>query len=115
MQFREASARILVRMVNSSSDDVIAPVIATIAKMPSEFSLKAGILATEAITRMADKFVIEQVNVIFRDVVDRSKSLLAAIGMVSKSTSVNLDPNKVKRNETNATDADYLLWEKDEV
>ena len=105
---------ILCKMVNTSSDDVIAPLIATLAKEPSEFSQASGLLATKASIKMVDRMVQNQSNIVFRDVVSRSKSLLAAMGMVMKSTSVNLDPNLVGKNESNSS-VDFLLWEMAQV
>lgn len=97
-------------MVNRSSDDVIAPLIAIIAEKANQFSQKSAKIATNSMIEMTGEFVNDQLNIIFRDLVDRGKSLLAAIGMVTKSASKNLDPKRIRMNETNSTD--YLLWEK---
>ncbi len=99
----------LSRMVNSSSDDVIAPLIAMLATIPGEFTQSSGIIATNTIVTLTNNLVRNQSTVIFRDIVSRSKSLLAGMGMVMKSTSVNLDPNGSVRNESNITQ-NPLQW-----
>ena len=102
-------------MVNLNTVDTVAPITASVAEMPSEFSQDSGTMATNAITKMTEIFSKSQVNLIFRDVVDQGKNLLAAMGMVSKSASVNLDPNKIKRNDSNTTEQDFLKWTSDVV
>ena len=102
-------------MVNISTLETVAPITAAVADMPSQFSQKSGNVATNALVQMTEIFWGNQLEYIFRDIVDHGKNLLAAIGMVSKSTALNLDPKKVKGNSTNTTEKDYLLWTKDVV
>ena len=101
-------------MVNSSSDDVIAPLIAMLAEVPSEYTQASAAASTEALSQMVNGLIEGQQSVIFRDIVSRSKSLIAAMGMVMKSTSVNLDPLLKVKNESNFTD-NPLRWTTSEV
>ena len=102
-------------MINVNTVDTIAPVTAAVADVPSQFSQKAGNVAKNAITKMTEIYTGNQIGHISRDVVDKGKGLLAAIGMVSKSASANLDPRKTGKNDGNSTGEGYLSWNKDEV
>ena len=101
-------------MVGTASDDVIAPLIALLAEVPSEYSFTSGRSSTDGIGQMTSALIKDEGNVIFRDVISRSKSLLAAMGMVMKSTSINLDPNLKVKNESNFTE-NPLRWTTPEV
>ena len=105
---------LLSQMVNTSSDDIIAPLIAMLAEVPGEFSQGSGKVATDGIVEMTSNLVKGNDGVIFRDLVERGKSLLAAIGMVMKSTSVNLNPNFKAKNESNSTE-NPLQWQTSDV
>ena len=102
-------------MISVNTTDTIAAVTAAVADEPSEFSQKAGNVAKNAITQMTDIYTGNQIRHISRDLFDKGKGLLAAIGMVSKSAAVNLDPSKTEKNNTNTTENDYLSWNKAEV
>ena len=97
------------RMVGSASDDVIAPLISLLAEVPNEYSFASGSASTDGLKLMTNALVSDEQNIIFRDIVSRSKSLLAAMGMVMKSTSVNLNPNLKVKNESNFTE-NPLKW-----
>ena len=101
-------------MVGTASDDVIAPLISLLAEVPSEYSFASGSSSTNGLGQMTSALIKDQANVIFRDIVSRSKSLLAAMGMVMKSTSINLDPNLKAKNESNFTE-NPLRWTTPEV
>ena len=112
LQLREASALRLAEMVSKDTIDTVAPITAAVADVPSEFSQDAGNIATNAIVQMTEVFSANKADYLFRDIVDQGKSILNAIGMVSKCTSMNLDPNKIRQNQTNSTEGDNLLWTK---
>ena len=97
------------KMVGDASDDVIAPLISLLAEVPNEYSFASGSASTDGLKQMTNALVSDEQNIIFRDIVSRSKSLLAAMGMVMKSTSVNLNPNLKVKNESNFTE-NPLKW-----
>ena len=105
---------LLLNMVNTSSDDVIAPLIAKLAEVPSELLKETATKAVDAIGKMTTKLTSDHTNVLFRDLVSRGKSLIAAKGMVMMSTSINLDPNRRAKNESNFTE-NPLKWNVEEV
>ena len=102
-------------MVSLDTISTVAPITAAVADVPSQFSQEAGNKATNAIVQMTGFFSANKAGYVFRDIVDQGKSILNAIGMVSRCTSMNLDPNKIRQNQTNSTEEEYLLWTKDVV
>ena len=102
-------------MLNASSDEVIAPQIALLAQEPSQFTLKSANIATDLINVMTDRLLQTQRTILFRDLVYRGQNILAAMGTVTRSASVNLDPNRMAKNDSNSTEEDLLLWKMPQV
>ncbi|XP_065069836.1 uncharacterized protein LOC135694887 isoform X2 [Rhopilema esculentum] len=110
IQMRDGSISTLAKMLNASSDEVIAPQIALLAQEPSQFTLESANIATDLINVMTDRLLQTQSTILFRDIVYRGQNILAAMGTVTRSASVNLDPNRIAKNDSNSTEEDLLLW-----
>ena len=93
-QLRETAMLRLASMINTSIDSVIAPLIATLAEIPREFSPLSAELGTTSVLHMSRFLIANNSQILFRDFVSRSKNIMAAMGMIMMSTSINLDPRK---------------------
>ena len=90
--------RNITSITNVTRDIVIAPVIATLAEVPQQFSISSAKLGTAALLQMMESLIANNMKFLFKELFERARNLLVAGGMIIKAVSVNLDPN---RNMTN--------------